>query len=237
MKTLSSTIDFAKYINIHSSTTHLAKSISTHSSTIDVAKHRNSHSSTVDFAKYWNTRPSAMDLAQTFSEGLCAKHLNTHSSTIDFARHIATVSAKNTTPPPQNPPTPETHIPGYKFTWMQILNLNLYREIPRNLSVSILWISGVKQFQWNCHEHACKHNGPHEIYISTYKHTSRHNRLGSDLLWRAMRETFKYTFRHNRLREKHINIHSSTLDFAKHINTHSSTIDFTRNIVQGGEDS
>jgi len=47
-----------------------------------------------------------------------------------------------------NPPNPETQIPQYKFKWSQGLNLNLYRETPRNLSFSIWWVSGVMHSQW-----------------------------------------------------------------------------------------
>jgi len=40
---------------------------------------------------------------------------------------------------PRNPPNRETQIPRYKFKVNQNPNLNLYREIPRNLSFSI-WL-------------------------------------------------------------------------------------------------
>jgi len=52
---------------------------------------------------------------------------------------------------PRNPPNPETQIPRYKFTgkWDQNLNLNLYHAMPRKLSFSIRWISGMQEhFQW-----------------------------------------------------------------------------------------
>jgi len=57
---------------------------------------------------------------------------------------------------PQNPPNPEPQIPRYKFKLKQSLNLNLYREIPRNLNLSfwIWWIFGVDAiFCGNCHMH------------------------------------------------------------------------------------
>ena len=44
---------------------------------------------------------------------------------------------------PQNPPNPEPQIPRYKFELSQ--NLNLNREIPRNLSFLIWRILGVEQ--------------------------------------------------------------------------------------------
>jgi len=50
---------------------------------------------------------------------------------------------------PRNPPDRETQIPRYKFKLNQNLNLNLYCEIPRNLSFLIWWLSGVQHFQWN----------------------------------------------------------------------------------------
>jgi len=42
---------------------------------------------------------------------------------------------------PHNPPNRETQIPLCNFKLNRNLNLNLYRWIPRNLSVSIWWIS------------------------------------------------------------------------------------------------
>jgi len=50
-------------------------------------------------------------------------------------------------PNPQNPPNRETQSPRYKFKLIQHLNLNLYSEIPRNLSFSIWQISGRKCLQ------------------------------------------------------------------------------------------
>ena len=44
---------------------------------------------------------------------------------------------------PLNPPNRETHISRRNFKLNQNSNLNLYREIPRNLSFSIWWISRV----------------------------------------------------------------------------------------------
>jgi len=52
---------------------------------------------------------------------------------------------------PRNPPHPETQIPRYKFKWNQDLNLNLYREIPRNLSFWIDGIWGRSIFSGKCH--------------------------------------------------------------------------------------
>ena len=43
---------------------------------------------------------------------------------------------------PRNPRNPETQTPRYTFKINQNFNLNLYREIPRNLSFWIWWISG-----------------------------------------------------------------------------------------------
>ena len=52
-----------------------------------------------------------------------------------------TVSTEITTP--LNPSYPDPRVPRYKFKLNQCLNLNLHREIPRNLSFSIWWISWV----------------------------------------------------------------------------------------------
>jgi len=51
-------------------------------------------------------------------------------------------------PPNPNPPNPETQSPRCKFKLNQTPNLKLYREIPRNLSLSIWWMSGMLYFQW-----------------------------------------------------------------------------------------
>jgi len=54
----------------------------------------------------------------------------------------------------RNPPNRKTQIPRYKVEWNRNLLLNLYRKIPRNLSLSIWWISGRSKFQgklsWYC---------------------------------------------------------------------------------------
>ena len=47
------------------------------------------------------------------------------------------------------PPNQKIKIPRYKFKFNRKLNLNLYRQIPRNLRFSIWWISGMYHFQWN----------------------------------------------------------------------------------------
>ena len=44
---------------------------------------------------------------------------------------------------PRNPPNREIRIPGHKFELNHNLNLNLYREIPRDLIISIWWLSGM----------------------------------------------------------------------------------------------
>ena len=62
---------------------------------------------------------------------------------------------------PHNSPNPEIQIPRYKFKLFQYLNLNLYREIPRNLSFWIWWISEVLHFQWNRHMYIA-------IYVAIY---------------------------------------------------------------------
>ena len=49
---------------------------------------------------------------------------------------------------PRNPPNPQNQIPCYKFKLHQILNLYMYRKVPKNLSISIWWISGMLHFQW-----------------------------------------------------------------------------------------
>jgi len=60
-------------------------------------------------------------------------------------------SSNSKTMHPRHPPDPETQIPRYKSTgkWDQNLNLNLYHVMPRKLSFSIRWISGMQEhFQW-----------------------------------------------------------------------------------------
>ena len=52
---------------------------------------------------------------------------------------------------PRNPPNPEPQIPLYKFKLYQSINLNLYRAMLRNLSISICWILGWKKFRGNCY--------------------------------------------------------------------------------------
>jgi len=47
----------------------------------------------------------------------------------------------------RNPPNRNTQIPQYKFKEDRVFNLNLYCEIPRNLSFSIRWISEVQRCQ------------------------------------------------------------------------------------------
>jgi len=57
----------------------------------------------------------------------------------------------------RNPPNRGVQISLYTFKVTQNLNLNLYHEIPANLSLSIWWISGIggfrgcKFFGGNCH--------------------------------------------------------------------------------------
>jgi len=42
-----------------------------------------------------------------------------------------------------DPPNRDTQIPWYKLKFNHNLNLNVYREIPRNLSFSIWWMLGM----------------------------------------------------------------------------------------------
>jgi len=51
---------------------------------------------------------------------------------------------------PRTPPTPETRIPQYKFNSRQNLDLNLYREILRNLNFWIWWIYMTCGHGWIC---------------------------------------------------------------------------------------
>jgi len=64
-------------------------------------------------------------------------HTNTSSPTVLGVLH------------PWHPPNPEIRISEYKFKLNQNLNVNMYHEIPRNLSSSIWLFLGVQQFQWN----------------------------------------------------------------------------------------
>jgi len=49
---------------------------------------------------------------------------------------------------PRDPPNRETWISRYRFKLNQNLDLNLYREIQRNLSFPIWQISGMQYLQW-----------------------------------------------------------------------------------------
>ena len=61
-------------------------------------------------------------------------------------------------PHPRNPLNPETQNPRYKFKLNHNLNLNLYREIPRNLRFSIWWISGLLLFNCKLSYTQTRHN-------------------------------------------------------------------------------
>jgi len=76
------------------------------------------------------------------------KYLNTYHCSTTL---ICTTLICTTVPPklshPCNPPNRETQIPPYKFRLKQNPFLNLYRELLRNLSFSIWWISEKWCFQ------------------------------------------------------------------------------------------
>jgi len=63
------------------------------------------------------------------------------------SERIMTHSSENAIP--RNIPNRETHFPRYKFKWSQNRDLNMYREKPRNLDLSIWWISEMYCYQWN----------------------------------------------------------------------------------------
>ena len=52
--------------------------------------------------------------------------------------------------PPPDSPNPKTQVPRFTSKLNQNLNLNLYREIPRNLSFSMWWIFGGSNCSGNC---------------------------------------------------------------------------------------
>jgi len=68
---------------------------------------------------------------------------------IDYKR-IAAVSAYSYRHSLQNSTLSRTQIPRFQIKLNQNLNFNLYREIPRNLSLSIWWVLGCSNFSGKC---------------------------------------------------------------------------------------
>jgi len=71
-------------------------------------------------------------------------HVKTHIS--DSDAHNTTDSTENATPTKST--ESRSQIPRYKFKLNQDFNLNLYHEIPRNLSLLIWLILRMLQSQW-----------------------------------------------------------------------------------------
>jgi len=112
---------------------------------IQIYIHIHLHTHTPTHTQYTHTTHTK----HTHSPAICT-HSHDSTQTIPFPTVIGrfgiiTHPPENATPPK---PTKSRNItPRYKFQSNQCFNLNLYREIPGNLSVSIWWILGGSIFR------------------------------------------------------------------------------------------
>jgi len=96
-----------------------------------------------------------------------------------------------------NPQNPGTKIPRCKFELNQNLNLNLYREVPKNLRFTIRWISGMSHCQ--CHTqntHQCTRTYTHAHTQEPPRsrcHTLKHSCIKHSYIKPLTNNTHAYT--------------------------------------------